>query len=173
MKTSSQRNKGDAKFTVIIILLLVQIAMLGLVLVNQYDLLPLKPVKQVFSGYSVNGVHPIPPELVGDDEISPAELQNPIRVEVLNGCGVKGLAGKTAEFLRRKGYDVRDFRNAPRSYQHTTIFVRNGDMASGEALAYTISLPQEMVKMENDPTLVDIDVTLILGHDYQRFILPQ
>ena len=106
--------------------------------------------------------------------VTPAEIENPIKVEVLNGCGVAGIAARTADFLRKKGYDVRDFKNADRkNYTHTVIYVRSGARAQGEALAKTIALPLEMVEMKPDPDLVDIDVTLILGSDHRQYILPR
>ena len=175
MKTVSPKNKSDGRLNVIIVILLVQTVLISILLVDNFDLMPAEePMESAFVGYPVEEqVQAIPELVVEEEQISPAQVQNPIRIEILNGCKISGLAGKTADFLRGKGYDVRDFRNAPRVYQKTTIFVRGADREMGKKLALTIALPEEMIKMERDPDLVDVDVSLVLGKDYKRYILPQ
>ncbi|MBC8278255.1 MAG: LytR C-terminal domain-containing protein [FCB group bacterium] len=173
-KPASKTRNDGGRLNLIIVLLVVQICLLALVLLNQYEILPLETQKPIASENT--RVEPpltvvIPPP---EEDISPAEIPDPLRVEILNGCGVKGLAGKTANFLRRKGYDVRDFRNADnQNVEHTAILVRSGDRSHGEELASTIALPLEMILMEEDPGLVDVDVSLILGEDYKKYVLPQ
>ncbi len=105
-----------------------------------------------------------PPE--GED-ISPAEVPLPLRVEVLNGCGVAKLASKAADYLRSRGYDIRDVGNAKhKMYARTIIYLRIQNQELGEALAAAIGLSPGQVQIEPDPALVDIDATLIIGHDY-------
>lgn len=113
------------------------------------------------------------PPVTGEAEtISPAEVTRPIKVEILNGCGTPGIAKKSADFLRSKGYDIRDFKNAKSSdYTSTVIYVRGIGRVYGETLAGTIGLPLERVQIQRDPTLVDVDVTLILGADYKQYNL--
>lgn len=106
------------------------------------------------------------------EAISPAEVLQPLKVEILNGCGASGLAAKAADYLRSKGYDVRDVGNAKhKMYARTVIYVRTQDKAGGEALAESIGISREQVQIEPDPVLVDIDFTLILGHDYSKLKL--
>ena len=174
IKPASKNRNDDGRLNLIIVLLVVQTCLLALVLLNQYEILPLEAEKPIAADYTrverpqANVI--TPPE----EEISPAEIPDPLRVEILNGCGIKGLASKTATFLRRKGYDVRDFRNADsKNIEHTTILVRSGDRSHGEELASTIALPLEMILMEEDPGLVDVDVSLVLGEDYKKYVLPQ
>jgi len=167
------RNDGG-RLNLIIVLLVVQICLLALVLLNQYEILPLETKIPI----ALENTWVEPPQTVvitpPEEDISPAEIADPLRVEILNGCGIKGLASKTAAFLRRKGYDVRDFRNADsKSIEHTTILVRSGDRSHGEELASTIALPLEMILMEEDPALVDVDISLVLGEDYKKYVLPQ
>ena len=174
IKSAKKNRNGDGRLNLIIVLLIVQIGLLALVLLNQYEILPWEAENPAVAEYS----RVVPPQTVvitpPEEDISPAEIPDPLRVEILNGCGIKGLAGKTAGFLRRKGYDVRDFRNADQQdIAHTTIFVRSGDRSHGEELASTIALPLEMILMEEDPNLVDVDVSLVLGEDYKKYVLPQ
>lgn len=106
-----------------------------------------------------------------DDPVQ--ETHKPVRLEILNGCGVAGIAKRTADFLQLKGYDIRDYLNASRSdIEKTSIIVRSGAKSHGEALAATISFPVELIVMDSDPNLMDIDVTLLLGKDRSRYILP-
>ena len=174
MKPGSSKSKSDGRLNTIIVILLVQTILISILLVDNFDLLPAeKPVEQAFVEYPVEEQVQVVAEFPVEEQISPAQVENPIRIEILNGCKISGLAGKTADFLRGKGYDVRDFRNAPRVVQKTTILVRGSDMEMGKKLASAIALPEEMVIMEKDPELVDVDVSLVLGKDYKRYILPQ
>jgi uncharacterized lipoprotein NlpE involved in copper resistance len=105
-----------------------------------------------------------------DTTVTP--VQRKVRVEILNGSKAAGIARRAADLLVQKGYDVRDFRNADRSnYAKTMILVRNNDRAAGEALATIINLPLTNVKLEPDPNLVDVDITLLLGKDHARYNL--
>jgi len=107
------------------------------------------------------------------EEVLTRETPRPVRIEVLNGSGTGGIAKRTADFLQLKGYDIRDYKNADRSdYEKTSIIVRSGNKAHGEALAATISFPIELIVVDPDPNLIDVDVTLILGKDRSRYILP-
>lgn len=174
IKSVNKNQNGDGRLNLIIVLLIVQTCLLALVLLNQYEILPLEAENPAVAEYT----RVEPPQTVvitpPEEDISPAEIPDPLRVEILNGCGIKGLAGKTAAFLRRKGYDVRDFRNADQQdIVHTAILVRSGDRSHGEELASTIALPLEMILMEEDPNLVDVDVSLVLGEDYKKYVLPQ
>jgi hypothetical protein len=160
----------------IVILLSFQCILLALLVINLYFIAPGKVEKpRTISAQKMEeGQILLEESRPNENTSSPAEVPKPIHVEVLNGCGVKGLASKTADFLRGKGYDVRDFKNAAHDrYQHTTILVRGGNRAAGEMLAALISLPLEMVIVQPDSSLIDIDVTLLLGKDYRQYILPQ
>jgi len=177
MRPRSTKNRSDGRFSAILILLLLQTAMIALILLHQFDLLPQKPAIEPSAFVEYPPQEQLqtapPPVITPQEETSPAEIPHPLRVEVLNGCRSAGLAGRTADFLRRKGFDVRDFKNAERNYQNTTILVRQGDKERAKELASVISLPEEMIKIEVDTTLVDIDVTLVLGRDHNRYVLPK
>ena len=180
IEPSSSRDGGSRNFNWVAALLLIQTLLLAAIFLKTFGLLP------SFQGAAVNEEllsrmesEESPPEAAitetsaedaGEDVTA---VKAPVRVEVLNGCGAVGIARRTADFLVRKGYDVRDYKNAEFSnQQHTTIYVRSGDRAQGEALAATIALPLEYVIMKPAPELVDVDITLLLGKDHTRYILP-
>lgn len=98
-----------------------------------------------------------------------------IKVEVLNGCGVQGIAARVRGILRDRGFDVMSYGNAARlNYGKTHIIVRSkgefGDKAA-EVLARSIGVDADQIRVERDASLVDIDVTVILGLDHRNLNL--
>jgi anionic cell wall polymer biosynthesis LytR-Cps2A-Psr (LCP) family protein len=97
-------------------------------------------------------------------------------VEVLNGTGINGLAGRTAELLRGFGYDVISIGNAERQdYERTEIVDRSGYEDVAKAMAEIIRCtnvrsesplpdPLEMVNLQNFEYRSDF--TLIIGKDF-------
>ncbi|MBS1262449.1 MAG: hypothetical protein MAG453_01800 [Calditrichaeota bacterium] len=101
-----------------------------------------------------------------------AEPIRPVRIEILNGCGVNGLAASYARILRNAGFDVRDTRNADRlDYEHSRVIDRGSLPGAGLKLASELGIPADSLRRESDPGLVDVDVTLILGNDYKTLKL--
>jgi hypothetical protein len=103
---------------------------------------------------------------------SPQNAEKPIRLQVLNGCGVKGLARIVSPALRAKGFDVRETRNAG-SFRYTQSMVmdRIGKPETALAVADSLGIDHSLVKTEIARNLTDIDVTLIVGADYQSLRL--
>lgn len=55
---------------------------------------------------------------------SPAPLQkSEITFEVLNGSAIAGIAARSAETLRSKGYTIAKIDNADKTYQNTQLFL--------------------------------------------------
>ncbi|MDR1900173.1 MAG: LCP family protein [Treponema sp.] len=98
-------------------------------------------------------------------------------VEVLNGTGINGLAGRTAELLRGFGYDVISIGNAERQdYERTEIIDRSGYEDVARTMAEIIRCTN--VRSESplpDPLEMELnmqnfeyrsDFTLIIGRDF-------
>jgi len=98
-------------------------------------------------------------------------IQN-IKVEVLNGCGIKGIAAKIADFLRLHQVDVVRSDNADRyDYPNTIIIGRNENYESLKVVTQSFGIPMENdtnIKHEPDESL-GVDVTVILGKDIYSF----
>lgn len=98
-----------------------------------------------------------------------------IKVQVLNGCGVRGIAARVRGVLRERGFDVMSFGNAGRqNYAKSQIIIRSlgafGDQAA-DILAESLRIsPDQIIRME-DASLVDINVTLVIGSDYRQLNL--
>jgi anionic cell wall polymer biosynthesis LytR-Cps2A-Psr (LCP) family protein len=100
-------------------------------------------------------------------------------VDVLNGTGVTGLAGRTAELLRGFGYDVISIGNASRSdYEATEIIDRSGSAEVARIFAEIIrctnirseAVEPEELNIELNMGLQKLDYrsdfTLIIGRDF-------
>jgi len=89
-------------------------------------------------------------------------------VLVLNGCGVEGVGRRAARFLRERGYDVVDFRNADRfSYDRTIVVDRTGDMESAAALGLELGTSSVIQQIQETPLE---DLVIVIGDDYERFL---
>ena len=106
-------------------------------------------------------------------EIYSANPIKDIKVEILNGCGIKGIAAKTSEFLRSEHrIDVVRSDNADKyDYSKTIIIGRNEklDKILSVSKAFDISInDKNHIRHFPDETL-GVDVTIILGKDINSF----
>jgi LytR cell envelope-related transcriptional attenuator/LytR_cpsA_psr family len=92
--------------------------------------------------------------LTGDATVAPADIE----LVVLNGSGVEGLAGQTADALESRGFVVRDVGNAPPT--NSTV-VRYPEGQEAQARTVAAEVPTGEVDVELDDS-VDV-VTLVLG----------
>ena len=99
--------------------------------------------------------------------------ENPIldiKVEVLNGCGEKGIAAKIADFLRTKHIDVVRSENADNfDYEKTVLIQRSYDFSNLKTVASAIDFDvnNEDRVITQPSSTADVDITLILGKDYR------
>jgi hypothetical protein len=108
---------------------------------------------------------------VADPAASAGEASGPrvdrsrIRVEVRNGSGIGGAAGRITEFLREQGFDVVDFGNADR-FDHPRTFVLDrggGPVGAREVAAALQGVP---IQGEAPPDSSRyIDITVVVGAD--------
>ena len=98
-------------------------------------------------------------------------IQN-IKVEVLNGCGLKGIAARTADFLRVNHIDVVRSDNADHyDYPNTVIISRNENVESLKAVSrsFGVTLDDKTHIMTDPDESLGVDVTVILGKDITNF----
>lgn len=99
--------------------------------------------------------------------------ENPIldiKVEILNGCGEKGIAAKIADFLRTEHIDVVRSENADNfDYERTTLIHRSDNIFNlktvAKALNFDINDKSRVIITPS--STADVDLTLILGKDYR------
>lgn len=88
-----------------------------------------------------------------------------IRVRVLNGAGVTGLARRGMQVLRDHGYDVVDYRNAPAPVATTLIEPNPGAGEYAERLRLALGGGARV--SQRDVALPYIDVLVTLGPDWK------
>jgi hypothetical protein len=87
-----------------------------------------------------------------------------VRVEVLNGSGVGGLAREATYRLRGEGFDVVFFGNAARfDHTHSLVLDRTGDTIAARIVATALGI--DSIASDVDPRLL-LDVTVVLGADW-------
>lgn len=102
------------------------------------------------------------PEIV-EEELIPA----PISVEVLNGCGVNGVAQMMTDFLRLNDIDVLITEDADNSrYPETIIIGRDLLHDYTEIISQLTGIDNRTVDNVTEST---VNVTIIIGKDYKNF----
>ena len=93
-----------------------------------------------------------------------------IQVEVLNGCGVPGIADQFTDLLRTKKFDVVSTGNYRTfNIDDSIIIDRNGNIKHAKLLAEAIGIDKKhVIEQENKDYF--LDVTLIIGKDYKQFL---
>lgn len=99
----------------------------------------------------------------------PAEVAWPLAtVEVLNGCGVKGVAWRVTKRLRAAGFDVLTYGNADRfTYPVTLVLDRIGRPELAFAVAGSLGVQE--VESRPDSSL-RLDVTVVVGGDWKELL---
>jgi len=93
-----------------------------------------------------------------------------IQVEVLNGCGVSGIAEKLTDYLRTNNIDVVNLGNY-RSFEieNSIIVGRNEKIHNAEIVAAIVGLDGQNIIQQINPDYM-LDVTFVLGKDYRDLI---
>ena len=97
-----------------------------------------------------------------------APLANPIRVEILNGCGVTQVAARLRNKARALGLDVIHEGNAPSfDYLHTLVIDLSGDLKRARQVAEVLGIPHLIQQKLEDPFRL-ADVSIGIGRDFSR-----
>ena len=100
------------------------------------------------------------------DEVMPQV----VKIEVLNGCGVQGLAKKWADHLRAAGFDPWNVTNFDQGTVPRTMIIDRVSNArsNGLAVAKALGLPEDFVAYQASDQR-QVSVTVIIGQDYDHF----
>lgn len=89
-----------------------------------------------------------------------------LRVEVLNGTGVNGLAAEVAKRVTQLGFENASAANAEGWLaEASTVYYRSGQEAAAEAIAKELNID---LRQENDDAVGDNAVIVLLRDDFQR-----
>jgi hypothetical protein len=107
-------------------------------------------------------------------EEQPEEVLEPLQVEVLNGCGVPGLAHQFTDYLRQNAVDVvrtgnyeeEEYGRPNFNVERTVIIDRRGHQKNAVRIAEVLGLDQaRVIQQVNEAYL--IDATIVLGRDFR------
>jgi hypothetical protein len=105
-----------------------------------------------------------PPEVTTEPEEQVTHEPSEIRLQVLNGTDVAGLASDAAEVLEADGYDVATVDDAPsKPYAVTEIFFKRAFEADAGVLRDQYFQGAELQDTAPD---AQVSITVILGEDY-------
>ena len=122
----------------------------------------------IYLGYSLTKI--IISKYGGDNDLSKQLNNSKIKVEVLNGCGISGVAEKLTDYLRTSGFDVVNLGNY-RSFQveNSIVIARNEKIQNAQKVALVSGLSTGSVIQQMNPEYL-LDVTFILGKDFNKLI---
>ena len=111
-------------------------------------------------------------DIISDEEIN-------IKIEILNGTNIPGLAARTAHFFTNLGFDVVSTKNAEKNdYEKTVVVSRGSNPASANKIAGVIRCTNIESNMEKPSIAISgeentisgvtrqVEVTVILGKDF-------
>lgn len=95
----------------------------------------------------------------------PSEI---IQIEVLNGCGVTGVADMFTDYLRNQNFDVVNIDNyVTFDINESMVIDRIGNMANAFKVAEALKINKKNVFQQlNDGYF--LDVTIVIGKDYYK-----
>jgi len=93
-----------------------------------------------------------------------------IQVEVLNGCGISGVAQKITNYLRSKKFDVVQMGNyISFDVENTIVIDRTGNIQNAYDVAEALGVDkQDVIQQINKDYFLDVSV--IVGKDYNKLI---
>ncbi|HUU27512.1 MAG TPA: LytR C-terminal domain-containing protein [archaeon] len=91
-----------------------------------------------------------------------------VEVRILNGCGVPGAGRTMSSHLRDLHFDVVSAENAENfSYEQTLVIDHSGRPEVGQAVAEALGCSRLSANVDD---MALVDVTVILGQDWETFI---
>jgi hypothetical protein len=112
----------------------------------------------------------------GESKSLPPQLTI-LRTQVANGCGVAGAAANFAEWVKKQNdeilkfdiYDISNFDNS--AIPQTMVLIRDPlAAANAEQIAHRLGIaPENVIASELPDNFLAIDITIVLGKDYDRF----
>jgi len=89
-----------------------------------------------------------------------------IQVEVLNGCGISGVADRFTDYLRNNNFDVVNMGNYIRfDMDETLVIDRIGNMANAQKTAKALGIKNSNILQQLNQEYF-LDVSIVIGRDY-------
>ena len=153
MKEKNPSNKQSAKptgKTANIFLNVIIVLLAGLIIFMSYSLFT--KIKALSSG----------------DETTEAKPSKVIQLEVLNGCGIGGVAEKITNYLRQNNFDVVQIGNYKSfDIDNTLVVDRTGKKINALKVAEALGIDAKNVIQQINNNYF-LDVSLIIGRDFNH-----
>ncbi len=121
-----------------------------------------------FNGVQLYGIfsHQSAMQMSLEDSIADSSVA-PVKINVLNGCGINGIGGEMTAFCRSKGYDVVEMGNYKSfDVDQSMIIDRSGKMVDAVKIASLLGISREnVVQQFNNDQLVS--ASIVIGKDYK------
>jgi len=89
-----------------------------------------------------------------------------LQIDVQNGSGVQGIAGRVMEYLRSSGFDVVEMGNFAASDIKTSMVIdRAGNMGNAKRVAENLGISEKYVIQQVNKNYF-LDATVVVGKDY-------
>jgi hypothetical protein len=99
-------------------------------------------------------------------EQPPQKPARVIQIDVLNGCGAKGIGIKFTNYLRANGFDVVEMKNYKTFHVPQTMVVdRIGNLQSARQVAKALGVSEKNVIQQINPDYY-VEVSVIIGKDF-------
>jgi hypothetical protein len=90
-----------------------------------------------------------------------------IQLDILNGCGIPGVAQKFTEYLRKKGFDVvQSSNNSSFDVEFTHVLDRVGDKETARKVALVLGIDTSKILVDINHEYY-LNVSVVVGKDYQ------
>lgn len=101
--------------------------------------------------------------------VSPAvSTFQPVRVEILNGCGAPQVAARLTRRARKLGLDVIDEGNARSfGFRQSMVIDRRGDMNKARRVADLLGIPICIQQITRDPAVL-AELSIVIGRDHEE-----
>lgn len=114
----------------------------------------------------------ITPRIVTERDSTATNLiSDVIQIQVLNGCGVSGVASRFTNKLRQSGFDVVESGNFETfDVQKTFVIDRSGNLENARRVAVALGISEDQIIREI-ATGFYLDATVVIGFDYNQLNL--
>ncbi|MDG5768167.1 LytR C-terminal domain-containing protein [Balneolales bacterium ANBcel1] len=107
------------------------------------------------------------PRIIAERSETGTLLSEVIQIEVVNGCGVPGLATRFTSILRQNGFDVVQSGNFDTfDIRESLVIDRNGNMENARRVARALGIPDDRILREISSDFY-LDATVVIGADYE------
>jgi nitrate reductase gamma subunit len=105
------------------------------------------------------------------DTTSTNLISDVIQIQVLNGCGVSGVASRFTSKLRQSGFDVVESGNFETfDVQKTFVIDRSGNLENAKRVAVALGISEDQIIREVAMGFY-LDATVVIGFDFDQLNL--